>query len=125
MMSKYDGIVIIGDFNLEPSTDHIETLCHSYVLHNLVKENTCLKGSPKCYHLILTNCKYNFQNTIALTAGCSDLHKMTVTILQSEYIKADPIQIQYRNYENFDPILFREELRNNQNNDIMSRNKKQ
>ena len=95
--TKYDRIVIIGDFNFEPSTDHIETLCHSYVLHNLVKENTYFKGPPKCYHLILTNCKFNFQNTIALlTTGFSDVHKMTVTILKSEYIKADPIQIQHR-----------------------------
>ena len=46
---------------------------------------------------------------------------MIVTTLKSEYSKADPIQIQYRNYKNFDPILFREELRNNLNNDIMSR----
>ena len=38
--TKYDRIVIIGDFS------------HSYVLHTLVKENTCLKGPPKCYHLI-------------------------------------------------------------------------
>ena len=87
-----------------------------------MKENTCFKGPPKCYHLILTNYKYNFQNTIALTTGFLDLHKMTVTILKTEYIKADSIQIQYRNYRNFDPILFREEIKNNQNNDIMSGN---
>ena len=37
---KYDRIVSKGDFNSEPSTDHIQTLCHCYVLHNLVKENT-------------------------------------------------------------------------------------
>ena len=87
-----------------------------------MKENTCLKGPSKCYHLTLTNCKYNFQNTIALTTGFSDFHKMTVITLKTEYIKADPIQIQYRNYKNFDPILFREELRNNLNNYILSRN---
>ena len=38
--TKYGRIVIIGYFNLEPSTDHIE--------------NTCFKGPPKCYDLILT-----------------------------------------------------------------------
>ena len=73
-------------------------------------------------NLILTNCKYNFQNTITLATGFSDFHKMTVTTLKTKYIKADPIQLQYRNYKNIDPILFREELRNSQNNDIMSRN---
>ena len=120
--TKYNRIVIMGDFNLEPSTEHIETLCHSFVLHNLVKENTCFKGEPKCYDLILTNCKFNVQNTIALTTGFSDFHKMAVTILKAEYVKADPIQIQYRNYKNFDLMVFREELRHNLNNDAVSRN---
>ena len=47
---------------------------------------------------------------------------MTVTILKTEYVKADPIQIQYRNYKNFDLMVFREELRHNLNNDTMSKN---
>ena len=101
---------------------HIHIYTHSFVLHNLVKENTCFKGEPKCYDLILTNCKFNFQNTIALTTGFSDFHKMTVTILKTEYVKADPIQIQYRNYKNFDLMVFREESRHNLNNYTMSRN---
>ena len=46
---------------------------------------------------------------------------MTVTILKTEYVKADPIQIQYRNYKNFDLMVFREELRHNLY-DTMSRN---
>ena len=35
---------------------------------------------------------------------------MTVTVLKTEYVKADPIQINYRNYTKFNPILFQEEL---------------
>ena len=70
-----------------------------------MKENTCFKRPPKCYNLFLTNYKY--------ISTYNRVHKMTVTILKSEYIKADPIQIQYRNYKNFNPILFRGELRNN------------
>ena len=91
--TKYDRIAIMGDFNLEPFTELIETLCNSYDLVNLVKEPTCFKGQPKCYDLILTNCKRNFQNTKALTTGFSDFYKMTVTILKIEYVKADPIQV--------------------------------
>ena len=56
---KYDRIVIMGDFNSEPSDEHIETFLSCYNLHNLVKEKTCFKGPPKCYDLILTNFKYN------------------------------------------------------------------
>ena len=35
--TKYDRVVLMGDFNLEPSTVFVETLCHSHDLHNLVK----------------------------------------------------------------------------------------
>ena len=65
---------------------------------------------PKCYDLIL-NCKFNFQNTVALTSGFSDFHKITVTVLKTEYIKADLIQVNYRNYTKFHPIPFQGELR--------------
>ena len=58
---------IMGDFNSEPSDEPIQTFCDCYNLHNLVKEKTCFKGIPKCYDLILINCKYNFQNTVAVS----------------------------------------------------------
>ena len=64
---KYEKIVIMGDFNLEPTDEPIESFCSTYNLYNLVKEKTCFKGPPKCYDLILTNCKYNFQSTIAVS----------------------------------------------------------
>ena len=48
----------MGDFNSEPSDEQVETFCDSYDLHNLVKEKTCFKDPPKCYDLILTNCKH-------------------------------------------------------------------
>ena len=120
--TRYDRVVLMGDFNLEPSTVFVETLCHSHDLHNLVKEDTCFKGQPRCYDLILTNCKYNFQNTMALTTGFSDFHRMTVTILKTEYVKADPIQIIYRNFKKFNSIHFQEELRNRLYDDNRSNN---
>ena len=89
----------------------METMCNSYELLNLLNEPTCFKGQPKFYDLILTNCKHCFQNTEALTTGFSDFHKMTVTVLNSEYVKADPIKVNYRDYKQFNCILFREELK--------------
>ena len=41
--TKYDRIVVMGDFNLEPSSVHIEALCYSHYLYNVVNENTCFK----------------------------------------------------------------------------------
>ena len=72
---------------------------------------------------MLTNCKHNFQNTAALTTGFSDFHKMTPTILKTEYVKADPIQINYRNYKNFCPTLFKTDLRSSlMENELSNRN---
>ena len=58
----------------------------------------------------MTNRKYHFQNTFAMITGFSDFHKMTVTILKSEFVKSDPLQIKYRDYKNYNPANFREEL---------------
>ena len=38
---------------------------------------------------------------------------MTITVLKSEFIKSDHIQISYRDYKNYDPLTFGQELRNN------------
>ena len=78
----------MGDCNLEPSTELIETLCNSYGLLNLVNEPTCLKGQPKCYNLILTTLKTDHFKT--------------------EYLNADLIKVNYSDYKKFNSILFRE-----------------
>ena len=111
----------MGDFNLEPFSEIIETFCHSYDLLNLVKDTTCFKGPHKCYDLILTNCKSYFQNTEVITTEFSDFHKMTITILTTEFVKAEPIQVVYRIYKNYNPMIFREELRNKLNEDILAK----
>ena len=113
----YDRIIVMGDFNLEPTDEPIESFCNSYQLYNLVKEKTCFKGPPKCYDLMLTNCKHSFQNTEALTTGFSDFHKMTVSILKTEFVKTDPIQIKYRDYKYYNPLNFVQDLRNKLNSD--------
>ena len=59
-----------------------------------------LQRHSKCYDLILTNCKHTFQNNLSLTSGFSDFHKMNVTVLKTEFVRADPIQINYRDYKN-------------------------
>ena len=107
----YDRIVIMGDFNSEPNEDYIDTFSSSYNLYNLVKEKTCFKGEPKCYDLIYTNCKHNFQNTTAMTTGFSDFHKMTVTVLKTEFVKADPLKINYRDYKTYNLNEFNVDLK--------------
>ena len=108
---KYDKVIIMGDFNQEPSEEGIETLCSSHNLYNLVHEKNCFKGPPKCYDLILTNEKHKFQNTQALFSGFSDFHKMTITVMKTTFVKADPININYRDYKNYNPVDFQNELK--------------
>ena len=67
--------------------------------------------------MMLTNCKKCFQNTESITTGFSDFHKMTVSILKTQFVKIDPIQINHRDYKNYYPINFTRDLRNNLNND--------
>ena len=110
--TKYENIIIMGDFNMEPTDITMQNLCDVYNLYNLVKEPTCFKGPPKCYDLILTNCKHNFQNTQALTSGFSDFHKMTVTILKTEFVKPEPIHINFRDYKKYNSVKFRQDLCN-------------
>ena len=109
---------ILGDFNSEPINEPVETFFSRYNLYNLIKEKTCFKGPPKCYDLILTNYKHNFQNTLVVTTGFSDFHKMTVTVLKTEFVKSDPIQINYRDYKKYNAVNFNEDLWNRLNRDI-------
>ena len=67
---------------------------------------------------MLTNYKHNFQNTLVVTTGISGFHKMTVTVLKTEFVKSDPIQINYRDYKNYNPVNFNEDLWNRLNSDI-------
>ena len=47
---------------------------------------------------------------MAIETGLSDFHKMTVTVMKSQYQKQKPKIISYRKYKNFSNELFREEL---------------
>ena len=55
-----------------------------------------------------------------MTTGFSDFHKMTVTVLKTEFVKADTVQINYRDYKYYNSFNFNEELRNKLNNENTS-----
>ena len=93
---SYDNHVIIGDFNLEPSTGLLKHFMNNNAIYNLIKVNTCFKGKGTCIDLILTNRKYSFENTNAFETGLSDHHHMIYTMLKSTFEKAKPIKLIYR-----------------------------
>ena len=41
-------------------------------------------------NLFLTNKPYSFQNTMTISTGLSDFHKMILTVLKSTFVKAAP-----------------------------------
>ena len=83
-LSKYDNIILLGDFNSEKNENAITEFGEIYNLENLVNKPTCFKNpiNPSCIDLILTNWKDSFQKTIILETGTSDHHNMIVTTLK-------------------------------------------
>ena len=110
--NDYDNFVIMGDFNIEIDNDNIENSLQAYVLHSLIREPTCFKSSPpKCIDLILTNRKHNFIHCTPIETGLSDFHKLTSTILKTEFIKGEPQIVTYRNFKNVNAIHFNNDIR--------------
>ena len=109
---KYENIIILGDFNCEMKEESMNTFCNTYNLKCLVKEKTCFKNihNPSCIDLILTNKPRYFQNTCVIETGLSDFHKLTLTIMKSEFIKQLPKIMHYRNYKYFDNTKFQNDL---------------
>ena len=59
-------------------------------MKNIVNERTCFKSIniPSCIDLFLTNCSNSFQNTIDISPGMLDFHKMIVTVMKKTFPKA-------------------------------------
>ena len=109
----YNKFLLIGDFNIEDVEPCLSTFLYHYDAKNLVKEKTCFKNpsNPSCIDLYITNSSNSFQNTNVISTGLSDFHKMAVTVLKSTFAKAEPREITYRNYRNFDQEKFKEQLK--------------
>ena len=65
LSSKYDNIILLGDFNPCMEDSSVKTFCEIYKLRNLIKEPTCFKNpeNPTCVDLILTNKPLSLKNT--------------------------------------------------------------
>ena len=79
----YDNYIIIGDFNVESSNEHMSDFMSSLVLTHLITDPTCFKNiqNPSCIDLIITNRPKSFQHSGVIETGISDFHKLTITVL--------------------------------------------
>ena len=110
----YDRFLLIGDFNAEDSETCLSEFLYQYEAKNIVKDKTCFKNpeNASCIDLFLTNSPSSFQNTMAISTGLSDFHKMILTVCKCTFVKAAPKVIRYRDYKKFNEEHFRTELKN-------------
>ena len=97
LSSKYENIVILGDFNACADDDALQTFCKFHSLHSLIKQATCFKNpeNPSCIDLILTNKPRSFQTKCVIETGLSDFHRMTISVLKMHFRKLPPKVINY------------------------------
>ena len=106
--SKYEKVLILGNFNADIKEKHMRCFCDNYHLKSLIKQPTCYKNpdNPTCIDLLLTNAPRSFQ------IGLSDFHLMTLTVMRKSFKKLQPRIINYRSYKNLSKEKFKSSLLN-------------
>ena len=109
----YDNFILLGDLNSEISEESMREFCDIYNLNNLIKDPTCFSNpvKPSKIDIILTNKYQSFQNSQVVETGLYDCHKMTITVLRVFVKKQAPVCISYRDYKNYDSLIFHDELK--------------
>ena len=112
LLTNYDKVFLMGDFNAEEANIHIKDFCNLYKLKNLIKVPTCFKDpdNPKAINLMLTNSVRSFQSSCAIETSLSGFHKTTVTVLKSCLEKKQPKIMSYRDFGKFSNNDFRTQI---------------
>ena len=108
--NEYDNKVVLGDFNLEPSSPSMLSFMDSQNFVSLRKNKTCFKGTGSCIDLILTNRKYSFTSTSSYESGLTDHHHLIYSVMKSTFKCEEPKKLIYRDYSNFSQKDFQNEL---------------
>ena len=90
--TKYENIILPGDFNVCVDDEAMRNFCNSYNLNSLIKQPTCFKNpeNPSYIDLILTNKSRSFKSTCVTETGLSDFHRMTISVLKTHFCKLPP-----------------------------------
>ena len=114
LCTKYENIILLGDFNVEVEEKNMSEFTRLYNLRNLEKQKTCFKNpeNQSCIDLILTNFPKSFQNGNVFETGLSDFHKLTTTVLKQYSHKLKAKVVNYRDYQKFRNEEFRAQLEN-------------
>ena len=92
LSSKYENIILLGDFNSCMDDSPMIGFCETYKLPKLAKHPTCFKNpeNPSCIDLLLTNKRQSSQTITVIETGLSDFHKMIVTVMKIHFPKMKP-----------------------------------
>ena len=108
---EYDNILILGDFNLEPTDPKIVNFLELNDMTNVIKSKTCFKtANGTCIDLIFTNSQNTIKKSGTVQTGLSDFHRLIYVMLKTEYKKLPPKVIKYRDYKKFNEKDFLYEL---------------
>ena len=79
--------MLVVDFSAEGSERWLSQFLYEYNAKNIVKENTFFKNAlnPGCIDLFITNISLSFQNTVAVSNGLLDFHKMVITVMKMSF----------------------------------------
>ena len=102
----------MADFNIDfknrgAGFDKLSQMYDTFNLTNLIKSETWFtKNHKSLIDLIFTNKPLSFQKTHVTKTGLSDYYKLISTFFKSLFSKGRPKVIKYKNYKNFDKIIF-------------------
>ena len=113
-LPKYENVILLLDFNVEPTKDAMEEFMKVYNLKILLKGSICFRNPDKrtCISLILINKSKSFQAIQIIETGISDFHRMVMTVLKVYFKKKGPSVIQYCDYKIFSNEKRRNDLFN-------------
>ena len=88
--TKYDNILLMGDFNLTIENKHLEELLSLFNIKSLISSPTCFQSiNPTCIDLILTNQEDLFSNSNnTCEVGISDHHHLVSKMHNKKILKA-------------------------------------
>ena len=88
-LKTFEKFLLLGDFNADDTEPVLSEFLEQYEAKNIMKNKTWFKNPvrPTCIDLFLTNSPHSFQNTMTISTGLSDFHKMIITVLKSSFIK--------------------------------------
>ena len=110
-LSKYEHIILLGDFNLTISNKYLADFMTLFNLESLINTPTCFQSEkPRCIDLMITNKKSLFKNSKTFEVGISDHHHLILTSMRSQYIQGNPKIKFYRDYKSFNFESFHNEL---------------